>query len=51
MLIPMQAEPANAWQRYFSNGFRPLFTACALQALVMMVLWLLYLGGVPLAGP
>lgn len=51
MLIPMQSEPANGWQRYFSNGFRPLFTACALQALVMMVLWLMYLGGAPLVGP
>lgn len=51
MLIPLQPAPANGWQRYFSNGFRPLFTACAVQALVMMVLWLMSLGGALLAGP
>jgi len=45
MLITPMSEPTNGWQRFFSNGFRPLFLVCALQALVMMLVWLLYLGG------
>ncbi|MBR9884407.1 MAG: NnrS family protein [Oceanospirillales bacterium] len=46
MLITPAVEPSGAWQRIFSNGFRPLFLVCALQALAVMGVWLLYLAGV-----
>lgn len=45
MLISPPQEPKNGWVRLFSNGFRPLFLACAIQAIVIMLLWLAYLGG------
>ncbi|MBV1790094.1 NnrS family protein [Marinobacterium sp. D7] len=52
MLITPPLEPAGPWQRFFSNGFRPLFLVCALQALSIMLIWLLYLGGsVSLSAP
>ncbi|GGB86173.1 protein NnrS [Marinobacterium zhoushanense] len=45
MLITPPLEPASPWQRFFSNGFRPLFLVCALQALAVMLIWLVYLSG------
>ncbi|WP_432696181.1 NnrS family protein [Marinobacterium sp. YM272] len=45
MLISPPQEPRNAWARFFSNGFRPLFLVCAVQAIVIMLIWLAYLGG------
>lgn len=45
MLITPRVKPANGRQRFFSNGFRPLFLLCALQALAIMSVWLLYLEG------
>jgi uncharacterized protein involved in response to NO len=44
VFIPLDDHPKTGFARYFSNGFRPLFTACAIQAIVVMILWLIYLG-------
>ena len=50
-VIPLRSEPESGWAAFLSNGFRPMFLACALQALGAMLLWLMQLGGVSLPPP
>lgn len=50
-LIRLQEAPATVGGRFLSNGFRPLFLLCGLQALYVMSAWLLQLAGVGLPLP